>query len=375
MKMDGSDNAEYLNNQMIILQETTSKKERNLQRKAKKIHVLNTQKKTESLKRNLNLDSTDTTSIKQKVIKKRNKICENNKQRKSWSVKEDQQLKLALELYGTNWIQIATTMGNRNPSQCAQRWKRIKPQDQKKRKHFNIEEDQLILDLVKKYRRNWSKIAKFLPEKTSKQIRERFINKLNPQIIFKPFTDEEDQIIINAYKEIGSKWTKIQGLLVGRPENMIKNRFYSYLRQKFLNIQNPYYTIHQKKVIKNKNQQSQNNQLQDMTEEKQFIQSEFQKENQGTQNQCNNNNEIQTQEAFQTNQHFQTPCQIFNGNFTYPQYQYYQTPVALFYTQQYGFPINIPLLKQNQFNSSNIDYQQPIFGQNVTHQIVFLSNS
>ncbi|CAD8118805.1 unnamed protein product [Paramecium sonneborni] len=369
MKMDGSENAKYLIHFQSIIKEPQDKQDRDLQIQAKKIQNLGTQK-IEIQKRKLILDQTDTTSIKQKCIKKRNKIYENKKIRRPWSAQEDQQLQLAIQQHGSNWIQIAASLMNRNPSQCAQRWKRIKPSDLKKRKPFSIKEDQIILELVSKYTKNWGKIAQYLPEKTSKQIRERYINKLNPQIKFEPFTEEEDQIIINAYREIGSKWSKIQDLLIGRPENMIKNRFYSYLRQKFLKIKNPYYAIPQQIAMENKSQQSSNNEEQQLSEEKQQIETQFEiqnKENNNQRNKCNQN--IQPQVTFSSNQYFQIPCPILYGNYSYPQFQYYQTPIALVYTPIQQDDLNV----QNSLNT--VFQQQIIFGQNVTNQLVFQSNS
>ncbi|CAD8196571.1 unnamed protein product [Paramecium pentaurelia] len=364
--MEVSEDVQSLFSQESIDEHEIIRPNQSLQRKGRKIYLKNIQKQ-ESQSNKLVLDVTDTISIKQKSIRKRNKIYENKKIRKPWSTQEDHQLEKSLKLYGPNWVQIAASMCNRNPSQCAQRWKRIKPQDLKKRKPFTKEEDQLILQLVSKYRRNWGKIAKFLPEKTSKQIRERFINKLNPQIKFEPFTEEEDHIILKAYQEIGSKWTKIQDLLIGRPENMIKNRFYSYLRQKYLKIKNPYYSIPQKIPINNKDQQSKIDQVQKQIEEKQFRDNQQNKENY---NQINNDiQEMQSQLPIQINPYIQIPCPMLLGNFSYPQYQLYQTPVAVIYS-----PIQQGQLIQQ--NTSNTLFQQQIFmGQQVTNQLLFLSSS
>lgn len=53
--------------------------------------------------------------------------------------------------------------------------------------------------------------------RTGKQIRERFINKLNPDIRSDPWTKEEDIIVMEAYQKYGSRWTDISKLLSGRP--------------------------------------------------------------------------------------------------------------------------------------------------------------
>ena len=52
------------------------------------------------------------------------------------------------------------------------------------------------------------------------------------------WTQEEDKVIIQMYREDGPRWSVIAKKLVGRPENMIKNRFYSFLKKHFLECLN-----------------------------------------------------------------------------------------------------------------------------------------
>ncbi|CAD8077453.1 unnamed protein product [Paramecium sonneborni] len=163
--------------------------------------------------------------------------------RKIWSQKEDKLLERAIHELGTNWKEVAKHLQNRNPSQCAQRWKRIKPASQRSRHSWSAIEDEQLLELVKIHKRNWGMIASIMNWRTGKQIRERYINKLNPEIRAEPWSKEEDLIVMEAYQQYGSRWTEISKLLKGRPENMIKNRFYSFIRKEYMNIQNPYYVI------------------------------------------------------------------------------------------------------------------------------------
>lgn len=59
------------------------------------------------------------------------------------------------------------------------------------------------------------------------------MNNLDPCINHEPFNSDEDFMIIKKFKEIGKKWSEISKFLPGRPENMIKNRFHSYLKRAF----------------------------------------------------------------------------------------------------------------------------------------------
>lgn len=72
-----------------------------------------------------------------------------------------------------------------------------------------------------------------LGTKTGKQIRERFINKLDPKIKKEDWSDEEDRKIIELFSQIGRKWSEISKFLPGRPENKIKNRFYSFIQKNY----------------------------------------------------------------------------------------------------------------------------------------------
>lgn len=86
---------------------------------------------------------------------------------------------------------------------------------------------------MKKIGKNWKLLSELLGSKTGKQIRERFINKLDPKIKNEDWTDEEDRKIIELYTRIGRKWSTISKHLPGRPENKIKNRFYSYIQKNY----------------------------------------------------------------------------------------------------------------------------------------------
>jgi len=64
-------------------------------------------------------------------------------------------------------------------------------------------------------------------------VRERYINKLDPKINWHPFTKVEDKLILAMFKLLGKKWSKISKCLNGRPENMVKNRFYSHIKKRY----------------------------------------------------------------------------------------------------------------------------------------------
>lgn len=122
------------------------------------------------------------------------------------------------------------------------------------RRTFCKEEDTRLVYLVNHYgKKDWKKIAEFMPFRSLRQCKERYEGYLAPNIVHDKFSPEEDMLIIEKYNEIGPKWTKISKFLDGRSGNQIKNRYNIYLKDKvFKNDQEPIEI--NEKVLKNKDE-------------------------------------------------------------------------------------------------------------------------
>ncbi|CAN0231417.1 unnamed protein product, partial [Phaeothamnion confervicola] len=90
---------------------------------------------------------------------------------------------------------------------------------------FAPEEDDAIMRALSEGITKWSQIAVRLQGRTSKQVRERYRNHLDPTLVRTPWTREEDRILERCQREMGNRWTDMQTFLPGRSENAIKNRW------------------------------------------------------------------------------------------------------------------------------------------------------
>ena len=100
------------------------------------------------------------------------------------------------------------------------------------RKRFTEEEDQKLRMLcMDPEMKTWGDVAKKMPGRTARQCKDRYNVTLKNNIIKKPWTKKEDEIIISKYHEIGPRWVAISSFLVGRSGNNVKNRWYKKINK------------------------------------------------------------------------------------------------------------------------------------------------
>ena len=99
------------------------------------------------------------------------------------------------------------------------------------RTKFTLEEDEKITKLVEKYgENNWNKIASKVKGRNVRQCRERWRNYLSPDIDKSVWKEEEDQLLLEKYKELGPRWKIISSLFPNRTDIAVKNRMHKIVR-------------------------------------------------------------------------------------------------------------------------------------------------
>ena len=94
------------------------------------------------------------------------------------------------------------------------------------RHKFTPEEDQKLKEIVAELGENdWTEVSNRLGTRSPRQCRERFRNYLAPNIKNEPWTEEEDQLLIEKHKEFGTKWSVIAAYFPNRSDVNIKNHW------------------------------------------------------------------------------------------------------------------------------------------------------
>lgn len=181
----------------------------------------------------LMLDSSDNSSEGSAPREKPLKKAITKLTSRPWAKKDDELLLQLVDKHnGRHWKEIANAFPGRTAPECNRRWKKLKPV--KKRQHWDEEEDALLLSLIDQFSFDWAAICSKMPGRSGKQVRERYLNTLDPNINKGKWTKEEDETILQMFYQKGSKWKDISKALCNRPENMVKNRFYCHIRRKMM---------------------------------------------------------------------------------------------------------------------------------------------
>ena len=91
---------------------------------------------------------------------------------------------------------------------------------------WSREEDSKLFKIVMEQGpSNWPKIAALLPGRNGKQCRERWLTNLSPDVNLSPWSQNEDDKLVELHKSYGNKWALMSHQFQGRTPIAIKNRW------------------------------------------------------------------------------------------------------------------------------------------------------
>ena len=170
-------------------------------------------------------------------IRNKVNICTKNIK---WVKEEDEKLmKIMLSNDHPNYSKLAEQFPGKTGQQIAERWDKVLNPELVKGS-WTREEDEIIIKFVKENgTKNWRKLCDLLPGRIGKQCRERWRNHLDPNINHKPWTKEEDELLLKYHGMYGNKWVLLSSLIPKRSDNAIKNRWNATLKKQAKDIPKP----------------------------------------------------------------------------------------------------------------------------------------
>jgi len=109
---------------------------------------------------------------------------------------------------------------------------RLSNRHRNRRNPWRPSEDMKLLELVKVYGECWAMISSKMSDRTGKQIRDRYLNILRPNLKKGEWSQNEDFLLVSLYYSFGHKWSLIAKHMPGRSEAQVKNRFYSHVKKR-----------------------------------------------------------------------------------------------------------------------------------------------
>jgi len=145
-----------------------------------------------------------------------------------WDAESDQRLCEAVKKYGTEcWAIVARTVSeDAQINACQNRWFRtLDPSI--RRGNWTAEEDAQLRLAVDLYGNAWMEVASVIPGRNNEQCRDRWTERLNPKVPRGKWTAEEDKRLISAVDELGvGKWKEVSERVgTGRTDNTCRYRY------------------------------------------------------------------------------------------------------------------------------------------------------
>ena len=83
------------------------------------------------------------------------------------------------------------------------------------KRSWSLFEDNRLRTMINQHGLDWKTVTEHMPDRTTKQCRERWTNVLNPALVKTDFSEKEDELIIEMQAKIGNRWSEIAHMLNG----------------------------------------------------------------------------------------------------------------------------------------------------------------
>jgi hypothetical protein len=97
---------------------------------------------------------------------------------------------------------------------------------------FSPAEDRHLKDVIESFGcEDWGQVASYMPDRNSRQCRERWNNYVNPAIMKMPWIPHEENLLDQKFAEFGPKWKEIAKFFPNRSKNYVKNHWMTKQRR------------------------------------------------------------------------------------------------------------------------------------------------
>ncbi|KAL4128736.1 hypothetical protein PRIC2_007718 [Phytophthora ramorum] len=158
--------------------------------------------------------------------------------RTNFTPQEDEILREAVPVFGEKWNVIADLLDGRLSEQIRHRWQ-LSLAPGLRRGKFSLIEDRRLLLALRAYVSTgsefnqdqvaWNEISHHIRGRTQPAIRDRYSNSMNPDLSFRKFTKQEDEIILARVREWGIDsprlWARLATEMDGRTDSQVARRW------------------------------------------------------------------------------------------------------------------------------------------------------
>ncbi|XP_064616800.1 uncharacterized protein LOC135480805 [Liolophura sinensis] len=122
------------------------------------------------------------------------------------------------------WTQVSFYMEDKSASSCQIRYNQMDPTQ--KRGRWSADEDALLLTQIHKYGpQHWALIADAVPNRTSRNVGERWSKALNPSIRLGQWSYDEDKLLLTLMKKEKNSCARVAQQMTGRTNSQIRKRY------------------------------------------------------------------------------------------------------------------------------------------------------